>query len=99
MRQVPQGVGGSMRNMNRAELKKARKQVRVGDHVTWGRGVSAHEVLEIRHHGVVVDAADVGFPRLFVAFDGNARWGVHHQDGGRAKGTLRVVRRSNHGSV
>lgn len=80
--------------MTRGELRKERRKFRVHDLVTWGRGELAHPVVEVRGRGLVVDASDAGFgTRFYVAFDGNARWGVHHQDGARADGTLRVVSR------
>jgi hypothetical protein len=83
-----------MRNMTKAELKREQKKFRVGDVVTWGRGEFTQVVLEVRDNGLIVDATDWWGPTLLVVFDGNARWGVHHQDACRAEGTLRVVRRS-----
>lgn len=80
-----------MKNMTRAELKKQRKKFRVDDMVTWGTGVNSHKVLEVQERGLIVDAISAGFGKLFVAFDGNVRHGVHHNDGERAEGTLRVV--------
>lgn len=53
----------------RADRKKVARKIHIGDVVTWGRKVLAHPVMEITPTGVIVDAAEVGYPRLFVAFD------------------------------
>lgn len=72
-----------MKNFTRAQRKKAKRQFKVGDVVTWGVRAISHRILQVQEHGVVVDAASAGFPNYFVAFDGNTRNGVHHQEGGR----------------
>ena len=54
----------------RALRKKMIRKVKVGDVVTWGNRVSSCVVLEVHQHGVVVDAADQGFPSLLVSWDG-----------------------------
>lgn len=80
-----------MKNFRSAELRKWRAKFKVGDLVTWGNGSISHSVVEIRHHGVVVDASSVGFSRrYFVAFDGNMRHTVgSYRTQTRAEGTLR----------
>lgn len=82
-----------MRNMSRAERKKEQKKFQVGDVVTWGNGKVTQVILEVRHDGVVVDAAGWWGPNMLVVYDGNARWGVHNADAFRAEGTLRLVSR------
>ncbi len=74
------------RNSTRAQRKKLMHQFKVGDLVTWGEGRSAWPVLEVRQDGVIVNGGP-GFERLRVAWDKNARWGVHHCDA--AKGPPR----------
>lgn len=72
-----------MKNFTRAQRKKAKRKFKVGDAVTWGTGAISHRVIEVQEHGVVVDATSAGYSRYFVAFDGNTRNGVYHQEGGR----------------
>jgi|SRR5579863_5073241 len=74
-----------MKNLTRAERKKAQRQFKVGDIVTWGDGFIAHRVVEVRVEGVVVDVTsqtDAHFfadPQpdgrffLLVSFDRNHR--------------------------
>lgn len=59
----------------RAQNKKAARQFKVGDQVTWGRGVINHPVIEVRPDGVIVDGSSAGsqFSRTFVSFTGNGR--------------------------
>jgi uncharacterized protein YkvS len=72
-----------MKNFTRAQRKKAKRKFKVGDVVTWESGTISHRVIEVQEHGVVVDATSAGYSRYFVAFDGNARNGVYHREGGR----------------
>lgn len=44
-----------MKNLTRAQRKKAVKQFKVGDVVTWGNGCCSHRVVEVTERGVVVD--------------------------------------------
>jgi hypothetical protein len=44
-----------MKNLTRAQRKKAMKSFKVGDVVTWGHGITAHQVVEVCQKGVVVD--------------------------------------------
>ena len=44
-----------MKNLTRAERKKAQKQFKVGDVVTWGSGTISHRVVAVTERGVVVD--------------------------------------------
>jgi len=54
----------------RADRKKNQRRFKVGDEVTWGRGVKSHPILEVHPEGVVVDAASEGFLNLFVTWEG-----------------------------
>ncbi len=49
------GILGGVRNLTRAERKKAQKEFDVGDVVTWGQGSVAHRVIDVNPRGVVVD--------------------------------------------
>lgn len=44
-----------MKNLTRAQRKKAMKQFSVGDVVTWGTGSVSHRVVAVTDRGVVVD--------------------------------------------
>ena len=44
-----------MKNLTRAQRKKAQKQFKVGDVVTWGGASCSHRVVEVTARGVVVD--------------------------------------------
>lgn len=44
-----------MKNLTRAERKKAMKQFNVGDVVTWGHGSISHRVVAVTERGVIVD--------------------------------------------
>ncbi len=44
-----------MRNLTRAQRKKAMRQFKVGDVVTFGRGTYAYRVVEVSREGVVID--------------------------------------------
>jgi len=72
--------------MKRAERKKLAKQFKVGDVVTWGRGLRSHVVVEVTPTGVYVDVTSHkdskyfaskqtpdGKILLFVSFDNNNR--------------------------
>ena len=70
-----------MRNLTRAERKKAKRSFKVGDVVTWGDGCISHVVIDVRDDGVVVDTTSVelgmkhadGRYSLLVLYDGNIR--------------------------
>ena len=72
-----------MKNMTRAQRKKMMRQIKVGDVVTWGEAIIAHRVIATSMRGVVVDASSRGFPNYPVAWDGNARHGTCHAEGGK----------------
>jgi hypothetical protein len=44
-----------VKNLTRAQCKKAMKAFKVGDVVTWGMGSMGHRVVEVTREGVVVD--------------------------------------------
>lgn len=65
-----------MKNLTRAQRKRARKQFAVGDVVTWGTGLISHRVVEVTDRGCVVDVTSC------VARDPAARWwSVERPDG------------------
>ncbi len=71
--------------MKRALRKKLRRKFKVGDVITWGRGVVSHRILKVLEHGVVVDATMAGFGHLYVAYDKNntnpsGRGPIRHSD-------------------
>ena len=43
------------KNLTRAQRKKAMREFKVGDVVTWGCGSVAHRVVEVNRRGCVVD--------------------------------------------
>lgn len=60
----------------RAEHKKMRRKVKVGDTVTWGRGVVEAKVVEVAADGVYVDTHledGTHVPRYFVTWEGGRR--------------------------
>lgn len=59
--------------MKCAERKKLKRQFKVGDVVTWGLGRVSHRIIEVKEHGVIVDAISEGYGLLFVSFDKNNR--------------------------
>jgi len=73
-----------MKNLSRALRKKLQRHFKPGDWVTWGRGASNHQVVEVTPRGVFVDITSDNSPHIgiplkdgrrlyFVAFDGNVR--------------------------
>jgi len=48
-----------VRNLTRAQRKKAQKEFEVGDVVTWGEGTIAHRVIDVNPRGVVVDVTSM----------------------------------------
>lgn len=63
-----------MKNLTRAQRKKAMKQFKIGDLVTWGSGVSAHRVVDVTDRGVIVDISTLGLDGryfLTVLYDKN----------------------------
>jgi len=60
----------------RADHKKMRKKVAVGDTVTWGQGVVNAKVVEVAPDGVYVDTVledGRAVPRYFVTWEGGRR--------------------------
>lgn len=51
-----------MKNLTRAQRKKAMKAFKVGDVVTWGDGLCSHRVVEVTVRGVVVDVTSEDTP-------------------------------------
>jgi len=47
-----------MKNLSRAQRKKAVKQFKPGDVVTWGTGATWHRVVEVTKRGVIVDVTE-----------------------------------------
>lgn len=39
----------------RADIKKLRRQLNIGDDVTWGNGLKKHKIVDITNDGIVVD--------------------------------------------
>lgn len=70
-----------MKNLTRAERKKARRSFKVGDVVTWGDGCISHVVVEVKTEGLVVDTSSGTFGaiqpdgrrHMLVLFDRNMR--------------------------
>lgn len=75
-----------MKNFTRAQRKRAMRMVKVGDLVATENDGCRHPVLEVSMRGVVIDTTGCkygSFPRWPVAWDGNARHGVYHEEGGK----------------
>lgn len=53
-----------MKNLTRAQRKKAMRQFKPGDVVTWGAGTVAHRVVEVCEDGVVVDVTSYSDDRF-----------------------------------
>lgn len=39
----------------RAEIKKLKRQLNIGDFITWGNGSKKHKIIDITNDGVIVD--------------------------------------------
>lgn len=42
----------------RAEIKKLKRKLNIGDDVTWGNGNKKHKIVDITDDGIVVDVTD-----------------------------------------
>jgi len=70
-----------VKNLTRAERKKARRSFKVGDVVTWGTGILSHVVVEVKEEGLIVDTTSDDFgarqpdgrKHVLVLFDTNIR--------------------------
>ena len=71
------GTNGSSMGL-RADRKKMAKKFRIGDIVTWGRGIIDAEVVEVSHDGLYVDTKledGTPAPRHFVPYVPGPKYG------------------------
>ena len=80
-----------MKNLTRAQRKKAMRQFKPGDVVTWGTGTIAHRVVEVTREGVVIDVTSQKDA------DGTWYWSRELPDGRRVMTVLFDHNIQNHG--
>jgi hypothetical protein len=64
-----------VKNLTRAQRKKAIHKFKIGDVVTWGWSHIAHRVVEVTHRGVVVDVTEL------LVEEGLQHWARQRADG------------------
>ena len=76
----------------RADIKKLRRQLNIGDDVTWGNGLKKHKIVDITNDRVIVDVTSEPECEKWASkqSDGRFFYGIHfHSNRGIA--TIRKV--------
>lgn len=81
-----------MSSATRTNHRRLKKKIKIGDVVTWGRGILYHKVIEIRGNGILVDVSNDPKAKGYTTKHSDGKWYYFVPFSSRGESEIRFIK-------